>query len=331
MQEGFIKDEADISFEGRKRGNSGYFLPTFLDKQVERTDEWARKKYEMYCECVYEQGHSITPEFIRDLYQNAIKVLIHVRKGTISSHFQRRSHMTGESLNQHCLDSFARKMIILDNTWFRSLEAEAKALEHDLNELRRLSVEPVSPQEARRMILTCEFRLTEISVQIEAQKEALTITTAGGGSVSKILQEIRRLAERKTSFEKLRDKLRKYETDAKESGRTEKPSRGLTNEDANANQARQGVRAEKVDAKHPRSRSTSAKVREQRIFAAIAKGRRGIEYCLDVKAQHVTTPVSWRSDGCPTEYPEAYAHPNPRWRELIQKEKNRYSRKMAKQ
>src|SRR5215472_12410178 len=34
MQEAFTSDEAEISFEGRKRGNSGYFLPTFLDKQV---------------------------------------------------------------------------------------------------------------------------------------------------------------------------------------------------------------------------------------------------------------------------------------------------------
>ena len=55
MQKAFFKDEAEISFEGRRRGNSAYFLQTFLDKQIERTDEWARRKYEIYCECWYER------------------------------------------------------------------------------------------------------------------------------------------------------------------------------------------------------------------------------------------------------------------------------------
>lgn len=102
MQEAFFKDEAQISFEGRKRGNSGYFLTTFLDKQLERTDEWARRQYELYCECLYEQGRCITPEFIRAVYKNAIEVLVHVRKGTMTDHFTRRAHRTGEPLNQLC-------------------------------------------------------------------------------------------------------------------------------------------------------------------------------------------------------------------------------------
>jgi hypothetical protein len=65
IQAAFFKDESEISFEGRKRGNSAYFLATFLDKQVDRTDEWARKQYEAYCDCWYEQGRCISPEFIR--------------------------------------------------------------------------------------------------------------------------------------------------------------------------------------------------------------------------------------------------------------------------
>jgi hypothetical protein len=327
MHEKFVKDEAQISFEGRKRGNSGYFLPTFLDKQVERTDEWARKECEIFCECWYEQGRSISPEFIRAIYPQALLTIFHVRKGAIDNHFARRAQMTGEHFNQLSLDNFARRIDVLANTWLRDLEAEAKALEHDLNELRRLSAEPASPQEARRMIVTCEFRLTEIGVQMEAHKQALTIATAGGGSVSKMLQEIRRLSERKTNFENLRDTLTKYETDAGEPGRTEEPSSGLANGKANATQARRGAR---VDSKRPRARSTSERVREQRIFAAIAKGRRGFEYCLDLKAQRIPTPLFWRSDGCPMEYPDAYAHPNPRWRALIQKEKYRYARKMER-
>jgi hypothetical protein len=90
-------------------------------------------------------------------------------------------------------------------------------------------------------------------------------------------------------------------------------------------QARSGKRPRK-----PRSKSTAEKVREARICAAIAKGRKGLAYCFDVQAQKIVTRVTWRSDGCPKEYPEAYEHPDPRWRELIQKEKNRYASKMKR-
>jgi hypothetical protein len=84
MQKAFFKDEAEISFEGRKRGNSAYFLPAFLDKQLERTDEWARRKYEIYCECWYEQGHCISPEFVRAVCTHGILGIFQVRKGTIA-------------------------------------------------------------------------------------------------------------------------------------------------------------------------------------------------------------------------------------------------------
>jgi hypothetical protein len=80
----------------------------------------------------------------------------------------------------------------------------------------------------------------------------------------------------------------------------------------------------------PKMQSTVERIREARVCAAIAQGNRGLEYCLDVKAQGVVTRVTWRSDGCPKEYPDAYTHPNRRWRELIQKEKNRYARKIKK-
>jgi hypothetical protein len=156
MQEAFMSDEAEISFEGRKRGNSAYFLPTFLDKQVERVDEWARQEYEIYCESVYEQGHYVTPEFLRDVYENAIKVLIHVRRATIPSHFSMRAHRTGERFNQHCLDKFARDMDLLANTWLRTIEAEAKALEHDSEHFS--SPVPGSLPQLRRAVTDCESR-----------------------------------------------------------------------------------------------------------------------------------------------------------------------------
>jgi hypothetical protein len=37
MHVAFTSDESEIFFEARKRGNSAYFLPTFLDARAKRT------------------------------------------------------------------------------------------------------------------------------------------------------------------------------------------------------------------------------------------------------------------------------------------------------
>ncbi len=339
MQEAFFKDEAEISFEGRKRGNGAYFLSAFLDKQIERTNEWARRKYEIYCECWYEQGHCISPEFVRAVCTHGILGIFQVRKGTIADHFARQTQRTGERLNQHCLDAFARRIDVLANTWLRDLEAQAKALEHDSHELGLLAVAPTSSDHARQMILRCDSRLTEINVKIEAQKQALTLATSNGTPVSKILQEIRKLSERRTSFEKLSEELKARKIAADGAGRTKQQANALDTsmealaiEQRDLQPNRATTRPTGTPKRHgkQRTKSTAERVREQRLFAAIGQGNRGLEYCLDVRAQGVTTRATWRSDGCPPDYPDAYSHRNPRWRTLIQKEKNRYTRKMRK-
>jgi hypothetical protein len=335
MQKAFFKDEAEISFEARRRGNSAYFLPTFLDKQVERTDEWARREYEIYCECWYEQGHCISPEFVREVSTHGILGIFEVRKGTIAYHFTRQAQRTRKQLNQHCLANFARRIKVLANTWRKDLEAQATALEHDSDEIRLLAVTPTSLYEARQMIHKCDARLTEISVKIDAQKQSLTLATSTGAPVSKFLQEIRKLSELRTSFETLSKELKAREIEMGASGRTKKQA-NAPNTLGEALAIEQHIPATKRPdgtvkrQGKQRIKSRAERVREQRLFVAIEKGNRGLEYCLDVKAQGVTTRVTWRSDGCPKEYPDAYSHRNPRWRALIQKEKSRHTRKMKK-
>lgn len=208
MHDAFLKDENEIAFEARKRGNSAYFLPTFLDKQVERTAEWARKKYEIYCECWHEQGGRVTPEFIRAVSKNAIALLMHVRKRTVTDHLTRVAQRTGRPLNQHCLDRFRSSMDRLANTWLRGLEAEAKALEQNSLVLPHPGGLIMSIQQTREATLDCEARLTEINIAIDAQKQALALTNANGGPATKILQAIRRLSLEKVTLEK---RLKEYE------------------------------------------------------------------------------------------------------------------------
>jgi hypothetical protein len=237
------------------------------------------------------------------------------------------------------LDGVARRIDVLANTWLRDLEAQAKALEHDSHELRLLAVAPTSSHHARQMIVRCDSRLTEINVKIEAQKQALTFATSNATPVSKIVQEIRQLSERRTNLEKLSNELKARDIEADESGRTKQRSNApdtsmdaLAIEQRDLQRSRATTRQAGTPKRHRKQRikSTAERVREQRLFAAIEQGNRGLEYCMDVKAQGVTTRATWRSDGCPKEYPDAYSHRNPRWRALIQKEKNRHTRKMRK-
>jgi hypothetical protein len=207
IQGAFVKVEAEIGFEGRKRGNGAYFLPTFLAKQVERTDEYARRKYELYCECVYEQGRCVSPAFLREVYANAIKLFIQVRKDTIADHFARRAHITGERLNQHCFNRFAREMDALGNTWFKTTEADAKSLEHNSLFHSFSCPLPASLPEIRQAIVDCQSRLTEINLELEAQKEALVLASANGGPGSKIRQAIRQLSVAKANLEEKRERL----------------------------------------------------------------------------------------------------------------------------
>lgn len=107
-------------------------------------------------------------------------------------------------------------MDVLANTWLRDLEAEARALEHNSYVLSHSGVAP-SPQQVRQAILDCESRLTEMNLEIEAQKQALALATANSGPVSKILQAIRRLSVAKVNLER---RHKEYEQPLAELGKT---------------------------------------------------------------------------------------------------------------
>lgn len=201
MRLALIKDESQISFEATRRGNSAYFLPTFLENQIQRMDEMARRQYEIYCEGWYEQGRCITPEFIRAVYKNVIVILIQVSKASMADHLTRAAHRTKEPLNQHCLNQFNSSMDRLANTWRMNLEAEAKVLEQNSYAIPHSSDMPMSMQQIHEAILTLEARLTEVNSAIEAQRQALALASANGGPASKIRQEMRRLSVAKVTLD----------------------------------------------------------------------------------------------------------------------------------
>jgi hypothetical protein len=63
------------------------------------------------------------------------------------------------------------------------------------------------------------------------------------------------------------------------------------------------------------------------IFRAIQSEKTGLDYCNFLRDNGLTTLESWRSEGCPESYAEAYIQAGrrgKRWRNLIYKEKNRF-------
>jgi len=201
-----VSDEREIEFEGKKRGNAAYFLPTLLDNQVRRTDEWASRQYEIYCDCWHDQGHSITAEFVREVSKNGIVPLMHIRKGTIDQQLERKALKTNMPFDQHsinCIQLWHIRMDRLANKWERDLEAEARKIEHNASVLKNLMVMADSKHETSEQLLVCESRLTETNTELEAQKQALANAAETGELAPRIRREIRRLSNYKIQLEKL--------------------------------------------------------------------------------------------------------------------------------
>jgi hypothetical protein len=141
MQQAFFDDERQTSFEGQQRGNRAYFIPAFLQKQEERTDEWARRTYKIYCECWQQQHRSITPEFIKSVSDHAITPLLYARKSTVAAHLELMAKRTREPINSTAIGTWHRSIDRLAHSWKKRLEAEARALEYDERAMAKPSSE----------------------------------------------------------------------------------------------------------------------------------------------------------------------------------------------
>ena len=200
MSTTLFADQRQISSVERRKGNSGYFLPAFFAKQLERTDEWARRQYEIYCDGWYLQGRSKTPGFVRAVCDQAIVPLISGHQAAVRGHVDRMK-LAGRSANVTALGEWHRSIKRLTSSWKQRLEADARALEHIDNPSgfsipNKESAEPIG--KVRLIYLS---KLTEVNVELEAQKQALVFAIARGNKVPKIHQAIRALSEQKTKLE----------------------------------------------------------------------------------------------------------------------------------
>lgn len=131
MQQAFFDDERQISFQSKRKGNIAYFASAFLRKQEERTDEWARRTYEIYCQCWQQQHCPKTPEFVKAVFDQAILPLFYTRKSTVAAHLKLRAKRTRRHFDSGAIGGWYRAIDQLAHSWKRRLEAEARALEYD--------------------------------------------------------------------------------------------------------------------------------------------------------------------------------------------------------
>jgi hypothetical protein len=132
MWEKIGADETTIRHENRQNLNASTVPYLLVQIRERRTDEWALKKYTIYCDTWKQQGHDKTPEFVRAVRDRAIKPFIRQRLLSIRSKMEEEARQTN-SPPEHLkvqLEAVRLSMLRLEDRWTRSLEMEAKELEH---------------------------------------------------------------------------------------------------------------------------------------------------------------------------------------------------------
>jgi hypothetical protein len=144
-----------------------------------RTDEWAARQYEGYCEIWQTQRKHLSPEFLRGIATHAISLLVSVRRASVADEFSREQQRTGTprvGWLQPAMDGFARAMTLLLNKWEQACEFDARTVQYMLesapedSSIKRAAWEVIS---ARARIRTLEAMIASIEARIEMAERAL--------------------------------------------------------------------------------------------------------------------------------------------------------------
>jgi hypothetical protein len=129
------EDEQQIYFQNIGNGNSVTIPSQRLEMQRLRSDEWAGRIYELYCETWQCQQKPLSPQFLRAVCQHGIRTLISARIGSVTSELDNEQRRTGQHSSEWLKSvkiSFNREMELLFHKWFQAAEIDAKTMEHML-------------------------------------------------------------------------------------------------------------------------------------------------------------------------------------------------------
>jgi hypothetical protein len=147
-----------------------------------RSDEWAGRIYELYCETWQCQQKPLSPQFLRAVCQHGIRVLISARVGSVTSELDREQERTSQYDREWLKSmktSFGRNMELLFHKWFQAAEIDAKTMEHmlaatsDHPGIERAATELIS---ARTRVRIFDARTASVHAKILALEQALSTT-----------------------------------------------------------------------------------------------------------------------------------------------------------
>jgi hypothetical protein len=125
-------DERSITFKNLHNLNSSTAPHQVLEMKEQRTDEWAQRLYEVYCEVWNVQGKAKSAAFVRAVLARVILPSLQRRARSSERAFQefvKRSNFPAQ-VGELQLKGFRLRMGRLQDRWRRRLEAEAKECEH---------------------------------------------------------------------------------------------------------------------------------------------------------------------------------------------------------
>lgn len=171
-------DVGHIRFQNMHDENSMTVPSQRLQMQRLRTEEWAARLYEGYCEIWQTQRMPISAEFLRGIVQNAISTLCSARGGAVTGEFVREAHCTGSDANwlKPVLEAFKRDLQMLEHNWNQRAEFDARTVQYMLLEAPESTARKIAAREvitARARVRTLEAMIASIEARIAMAEQAL--------------------------------------------------------------------------------------------------------------------------------------------------------------
>jgi len=125
MQKRAVDGKRRVVLESSRSGNAGSFFPLFFDFQEQLADEWVQELYILYRDAPNRQNRSVTPAFIREVWDRGIFPFIAARTATVLGEVSLDVARTRKQRNEVAEGGWVRRMRRFATRWRDKLEAEA--------------------------------------------------------------------------------------------------------------------------------------------------------------------------------------------------------------
>jgi hypothetical protein len=216
IRELITDDVGHIRFQNMQNGNSMTVPSQRLRMHRLRTEEWAARLYQGYCEIWQTQRMPISAEFLRGIVKNAISVLCSARVGAVTDELVREQQRTGSDANwlQPALEAFKRDLQMLEHNWNQTAEFDARTVQYMLLETPESTATKIAARKvitARARVRTLEAMIASIQARISMAEQALNgmlMANTPSYRKSSVKQSLSRL---KTERTELRSSLNQWQ------------------------------------------------------------------------------------------------------------------------